>query len=421
VQKLTEIWKIKVFFLSEKRALTISVLLNLVIHTIAAIVYFNPVDFVLQVETARQIAQGRILYYNIEQITFHDSILPNPQYPPLYLYSLAILIFVVGTEAFTFFMAKLFLTLVNFAVGFLLYYLIRQNYEKGLALFAFNWFLLNPATLGIVLGGYHENFMLLFVFVGYFFFFKSRSIISGTFMGLSLLVKPTAGIYMIPILIWGLKKKDYSTIQIWISAFFTFLLVSLPFLIRSPESYITDVFLIHSSRLDPSMSLYTYILTDLSPTVVPFVIQLVVFIAIGIFLYNSSDFKEREAIIPLNLPFVSAFLAFNRILYPHYIPFLFPFLTWFLIQLISNYSQRINPDQTKNATIGILLGLGVVYLGYSWWSILWTMERYQTYLINPFFLISAAICIIGLLILTIVSLWGIKILDSKRFEVKTNV
>jgi hypothetical protein len=47
-----------------------------------------------------------------------------------------------------------------------------------------------------------------------------------------------------------------------------------------------------------------------------------------------------------------------------------------------------------------LMGLVIVYIGAIWWSVLWTIESYQTYLTNLFFPLSASICIIGLLIIT---------------------
>ena len=99
--------------LSKYKWLLVFSLINLFIHIVTAIIYFNPIDFVLQVETARQIAQGNVLYRDINQIIFEGMILPNPQYPPLYLYTLALLIVIIGVNTFTFEMAKLFLIVFN--------------------------------------------------------------------------------------------------------------------------------------------------------------------------------------------------------------------------------------------------------------------------------------------------------------------
>ena len=100
--------------LSKYKWLLVFSIINLLIHIVAAIIYYNPIDFVLQVETARQIAQGEVLYRDINQILFGDMLLPNPQYPPLYLYTLALLIVVIGVNTFTFEMAKIFLIVFNF-------------------------------------------------------------------------------------------------------------------------------------------------------------------------------------------------------------------------------------------------------------------------------------------------------------------
>ncbi|MCK4849047.1 MAG: DUF2029 domain-containing protein, partial [Candidatus Heimdallarchaeota archaeon] len=393
--------------LSKYKWLLFSSVINLVIHIVVALIYFNPIDFVLQVETARKIAQGEVLYRDIGEIFFEGAILPNPQYPPLYLYTLALVILIIGINTFTFEMAKIILIIFNFLLAFLLYYLIKLYFGHKLALFSFNWFLLNPSTLGIVFGGYHENFMLLFVVLGYLMFSRNRLIISGILFGLALLVKPTAGVYMIPLILWGIKKQNFTTIRIWIASGLVFFLGSLPFLMIAPLEYVTDVFLIHSSRMDPSMSLYNYIFTELSPTIFPFVVQILIFILIGsLFLVKKKLFEPFE-VIELILPFMTLFLAFNRILYPHYIPNIFPFFTWSLIVIINRYYNNRESSIYFWQIVGLILGLGITYFGYIWWSILWSIEYYHTYLTNIFFPISAFICIFGLLLISVTSIWSI--------------
>ena len=96
--------------LSKYRWLFVSSIINLIIHVVAALIYFNPIDFVLQVETARKIAQGEVLYRDIGQILFEGVLLPNPQYPPLYLYTLALVIMIIGVNTFTYEMAKIFIS-----------------------------------------------------------------------------------------------------------------------------------------------------------------------------------------------------------------------------------------------------------------------------------------------------------------------
>jgi len=393
--------------LSEYKWLLFSLVINLVIHFIVALIYFNPIDFVLQVETARKIAQGEVLYRDIGKIFFEGRILINPQYPPLYLYTLAFVILIIGVNTFTFEMAKIFLIVFNFLLAFLLYYMIKSYFGHKLALFSFNWFLLNPSTLGVVFGGYHENFMLLFVVLGYLMFSRNRLTISGILFGLALLVKPTAGVYMIPLIIWGIKKRSFNTVRIWILSGLVFFIVSLPFLMIAPLEYVTDVFLVHSSRTDPSMSLYTYLFTDLSPTIFPFIIQILIFTLIGGLIFYKKNLFEPYEVIELILPFMTLFLAFNRILFPHYIPNIFPFLTWSLILIIDRYLDNKKSSIYLWQITGLIIGLGVTYIGYIWWSILWSIEYYHTYLTNLFFPISAFICIFGLLIISATSIWAI--------------
>lgn len=390
-------------FLVRNKVLIYSVVINIFIQIFVALIYYNPIDFVLQVETARKIAQGDLLYRDINQIIFEDKILPKAQYPPLYLYSLALVISIIGVEVFSFAMAKILIILTNFAVAFLIYMGVRWAYGNNYGIFAFNWFLLNPSTLGVALGGYHENFMLIFVISGFFMFIKDRYIWSGIFFGLSLLVKPTSGIFMLPLLIWAVQQKDIRSIVIWVTAFFTFLIGVLPFLLLSPSEFINDVFLVHTQRLDPSMSIYTYIFRSLSPTLFPLVIQLISLILLGSVFYRYTHIKAKDELIIVVLPFTTLFLVFNRILYPHYIPFFFPFFTWYFIELIFNYRKNQRPRKDLHLILLSLSGLIITYFGYIWWSILWSLEVFHTYLTNIFFPISAGITIVGLIIITLVS------------------
>ena len=110
--------------LFQHRWILLSICFNLIIHLVVAVIYYNPIDFVLQVETAREIARGKLLYRDINKIIYETQLLPEAQYPPLYLYTLAVLILLFGIETFTFEIAKLFLIIVNFLVAYLMYYLI---------------------------------------------------------------------------------------------------------------------------------------------------------------------------------------------------------------------------------------------------------------------------------------------------------
>ncbi|MFX1538644.1 MAG: glycosyltransferase 87 family protein, partial [Promethearchaeota archaeon] len=223
-------------FNEDIKLLLISLLFNSIIHLILGFIYFNPVDFVLQYEAAKKIAQGQLLYRDIGEFVTDSGTLPRPQYPPLYLYTLGLIISIVGVEIFTWQMVKLFLIIFNLLVGILVYLIVLDylhSHPKGhvLALAALNWFLLNPSTLGVIFSGFHENFMLFFVLLGFLLLRKNHYSFSGLCFGLALLVKPIASVYMLPLLIWGIYDQKIQTIVIWIGAGFTFLLGSIPFLL----------------------------------------------------------------------------------------------------------------------------------------------------------------------------------------------
>ena len=402
----------------EFKLFLLSLFFNLIIHLILGFLYYNPVDFVLQYEAAKKIAQGQLLYRDIGEIITDGGTLPRPQYPPLYLYTLGLIIATVGVETFTWQMVKLFLIVFNLMVGIQVYFIVLDclhSHPKGhiLALAAMNWFLLNPITLAVIFSGFHENFMLFFVLWGFFLIRKNHYYMSGLCFGLGLLVKPIAGVYMLPLLIWGISEQKIQILIVWISAGFIFLLGSLPFLLLAPMEYLNDVFFIHAERLDPSMSFYTYFLSELSKTLLPFLIQLLLFGVYAILLLKKVPNSKR--VIEAVLPFMTLFMASNRILYPHYVPFFFPFYSFVFIFLIA---ERYSPENRSNEKIllGLLIGLLLVYLGGSIWSVGWVIERYETYQYNSLFPISACVFIFGLVIISFTSLYSLLKQQKNNFR-----
>ena len=166
-QKMT-ILPSKSHFDKNLKLLLLSLFFNLIIHLILGFLYYNPVDFVLQFEAAKKIAQGQLLYRDIGELMTDVGPLPKPQYPPLYLYALGFIIAIVGVKTFTWQMVKLFLIIFNLLVGILVYIIVLDclpSHPRAhmLALIAMNWFLLNPITLAVIFSGFHDNFMLFFV------------------------------------------------------------------------------------------------------------------------------------------------------------------------------------------------------------------------------------------------------------------
>jgi hypothetical protein len=416
----------KLYLNKDTKIFLLSLLFNLIIHLFLGFIYYNPVDFVLQFEAAKKIAQGQLLYRDIGEFVTEYGTLPRPQYPPLYLYTLGLVIAIIGVEAFTWQMVKLFLIIFNLLVGILVYFIVLdclQSHPKGqlFALAAFNWFLLNPSTLAIILSGFHENFMLFFVLLGFFLIRKDHYTKSGVCFGLALLVKPIAGVYMLPLLFWGIYERKIQTILPWIGAGFTFLLGSAPFLLLAPKEYLNDVFFIHAERLDPSMSFYTYFYSDLTKTLLPFLFQILIFGVYTLIIGAKIPITDSKRAIEAVLPFMTIFMASNRILYPHYVPFFFPFFSFVLIFLIADLNHP-NDFQSRDILLGLLLGgLSLVYFGGGFWALLWAVEGYETYMYNPLFPFSACVCILGLIIVSLTSLYTLHVVtEKKNEEIKSN-
>ncbi|MFW9856332.1 MAG: hypothetical protein ACFFFG_14865 [Candidatus Thorarchaeota archaeon] len=401
----------------------VSFFVNLLVHLVVGLLYFNPVDFVLQFEAAKEISRGKLLYRDIGAIVLEGKRLPRPQYPPLYLYTLAALMGIVGVENVTWQGVKIFLIICNLINGVLLYLLVSKITEnipqsRTVSLLAMNWFLLNPATLGVVFGGYHEGFMLIFVLMAFIAILNDNYILGGVGFGLALLTKPTAGIYMLPLLVWGIRARKWQVLWTWGIAGALFLMVSFPFLILAPSQYIEDVFLIHATRPDPSMSLYTYFFTEFSTTLLPFLIQFTLLTICLMYLVIRSPVISQRWILETVVPLMTIFLMFNRILYPHYIPFFFAFYSIMLVLRIKKDKETEIALWSDYALLGLVGGLTMVYIGEIWWSLLWSIEAYSKITENPFFAISALLCILGLGILAVSSIRALTD-DSPNREIRS--
>ncbi|MHA1215056.1 MAG: hypothetical protein ACTSPG_07145 [Candidatus Hodarchaeales archaeon] len=392
--------KIKSNLLAETKWFYISLIANITIHLFLGLIYKNPVDFVLQFEAAKDIARGKLLYRDIDQFIINNIELPRPQYPPLYLYTLALFILIIGVNNVTWQMVKMFLTPFSIFVGIFVYKtlkkLLRGSPEGDtLALVGMNFFYLNPATLGVILGGYHEYFMLFFVIIGFYLFNRDKFTTSGLFLGLGLLVKPTVIIYLIPIALWGIKNEDWNVLLTIFCSVTVFILGSLPFLILAPNQYLNDVFFIHTTRLDPNMSIYYNFFDQLLQTPIPFLIQLGALFLSSLILLKKMTFDQKNYILQVSLPILSLFLLLNRILYPHYIPFLFPFLC---IQL---FSIKLCKERIF-LILGLTTGLILIYVGEIWWTLLWMQDTWK---ISPYSPISSLIMLFGLILISITSLY----------------
>jgi len=68
-----------------------------------------------------------------------------------------------------------------------------------------------------------------------------------------------------------------------------------------------------------------------------------------------------------------------------------------IVFLILSYPPS---SKGRSKKLIFLISLFFIYLGVIIWSILWSIEGYQTYLVNPLFAIMAFICVFGLIMLS---------------------
>lgn len=369
-----------VAYIKREKWVFVSLFCHFIIQIIVSLLYYNPVDFILQFDAAKKISQGYMLYVDIGEITVDGIMLPRPQYPPLYLYTLGFVFWLVGPSLTTWQVAKIFLVGCNMFVGFLIYQIsliVLENYDNKnkISLVLLNWFLINPSTLSVIFSGFHDNFMLIFSLIAIYAFLKDKMFISGIFLGLSTLVKPIAVIFYFPSLIYLVKDKKYSVLSSWIIGGCVFLLVSLPFLLIAGEQYISDVLLIHTTRPDPNMSFYYTFVPTLYSTLIPFLLQVIGLIGLYFFYYTNTPASRADLFLQMASGISMLFLLFNRIVYPHYLPWFFLFFCFSVLSRMKNFPKLVKNDRI--IVIGMLTGLALIYLGILGWALIWIFEGYS--------------------------------------------
>ncbi len=391
----------------------------------------NPVDFMLQVGAAVDIAKGKMLYRDIGERIIGQSRLPRPQYPPLYLHALGLVFWFLNVKqlnVLAIMTAKTFLVTFIVLDALLIYLILRPEVGFKLGVAGMLGYMFHPAILGSLVG-FHESFLAFFLLLATLSLQRHRSSLSGFFMGLGLLTKQIALVHAWVLIVFMVAFKDPKATQIFpmdatkhaIILVLTVLLGFLPFVLIAPQQVLDDVLLIHLTRNDPNMSIYYYFGAFLDQFKILLVVQVGLMLLLPIHVKRTfgrvtPEFKG-SIISFLQLLFLTSFYLANRIFYPHYLA---QFIPWLVITFMFFWKRWMAVSRERRL-VGMSLGIltishVVMMLSAGTWGLIWlqdptpsTMNDHLLYPLSSliFFLGLAAFLISQFLLLhEITSLMG---------------
>ncbi|NPD88194.1 MAG: hypothetical protein HGN29_05705 [Asgard group archaeon] len=336
-------------------------------------------DYLIPWYAALYIVKGVPLYEQPMFKEINGEIIRYPYHLPIYIYFLAVLIFILGES---FIAGKISLVIFIFCDALLLEHILKNaqknNEEKNKILgYSSLIFLLNPVIIITTISGLFDGLPLLYLLTGIFFLQKINedknkrnlifSILSGISIGIGFLTKVIPLIFLPVGFLWLLSKKKYlETISFSLSCLGTsggFL----AYLWLTYEDFKSLGLGWQVTREDKSFSFYYYVFNlEFRPGLILLGVGLgVISILIIYFLVKN----EKLDFIIISGIFLTSFFIFYRVFYPHYLIWIVPFISYLGIIFINTKKMKM-----FYVLVGVFLielfSIGVYYVDFFKWIIL---------------------------------------------------
>jgi len=291
---------------------------------------YHDVDVTRYIRRSTLVLRGRVSYRN-----FSDP-------KPLWTHTLAAWFFLFGINVENFFL--LLITVDVIAILFM--FLVGKDLlgKKG-GYLASLFYAFNPFTIFFSSAdGKMDMIPVLFALIAFWLLKKGKIDLSAIFLGVGIMYKYLAGLYLIPFLF--IIKKSWNRTEMMIryvvECAATCALIALPFLLISPSRFITDTFLFfitkEMSKRQHFLNPYNYL-----PFYVPLIFVLmawlgIIYLAASIVKYNKND--ELRILFF----FIMFTVLLNRSVFTQYFMYTIP-----ILGLI--FAQDLIKDETKQFSI----------------------------------------------------------------------
>ncbi len=282
-------------------------------------------------------------------------------HPPLQVFILAPIIKIFG---FNLILLKLVPLLAIFFSSFFLFKIIKYKFNNLTALIGVILFLFEYNVLRISTQAVGINLTLLFILIGFYYFIKSKNIVSGLFFGLAGLTGLYSAIPIIIIFVY-LLIKDRKGFLKFLSGFSIFFIINLLFIIIS-NNFITQVYLYHLMKPEKAHFLYRFFIlfTTIEKNPILF-LSSVLFLS---FYKRIKDITNIKLILAITIFYIIFLLILKRAFIFYYI-LLFPFLAIIgsigineLLKKMVNASERSEFARSYQKKIAaIVLSLIIIF------------------------------------------------------------
>lgn len=362
---------------------TIALLIAFVIYLLVSILIEPNLqfsyDYLIPWYAALYIVKGVPLYEQPRFKEINGEIIRYPYHLPIYIYFLAVLIFILGES---FIAGKISIVIFIFCDALLLEHILKNaqktNEEKNkIVEYSSLIFLLNPVIIITTVSGLFDGLPLLYLLIGVFFLQKIDkdknkknlilSLLSGVSIGIGFLTKVIPIIFLPVGFLWLLTKKKFlETFSFTLSCLGTSggILAYLWLKYENFKSLGLGWQIIRDAK---SFSFYYYVFNlEFEPGLILLGIGLVVVSSLIIYFLIK---KEKLDFILVTAIYLVTFFIFYRVFYPHYLIWLIPFLGYLGALVYKSSNKRM-----FFLLIGIfvleLTSIGVYYLDFFDWFIL---------------------------------------------------
>jgi hypothetical protein len=354
--------------------LLITLLIATAFHIGLSLLTKSPTVFVTATDTARQIIDGKILYKDVEK----PSTTGYAAWPPVFPYSLALWFMVMGQSEFA---AKLFCVLTTIIAGYLCYIIGQEFLTAKQAYAAMLLFLFNPYTMLISLGGHFENYAAIFFLLAIKAIQKNRISLAGIALGIGIMTKLLPGLLLVVILPFWIARREYwAAILFLATTILTVACIAFPFFIIAPDGFFYYVFEFHAKRDTGGVSIYYYWFPWLFRE--GFFILILQFFILGSFSFLVYGLSTKWTSATFSIILIVwapiallVFLCSSRVLYPRYLAFLIPFISW---QAVFLWSRALHREAGAIQLWNYLSMLGTLI-----WTLPWHLENHRPASFTP--------------------------------------
>ncbi|MCY3414268.1 MAG: hypothetical protein INQ03_21665 [Candidatus Heimdallarchaeota archaeon] len=286
-------------------------------HLLISLINYEFYDWIVEWMAAVRIAQGEDMY-ELAMIRVNGARYYRPHHFPLFFYALALVIKVFGAYQW---IGRIFLWLCVLILTYVTSYAVDENDKVKWS----NLFLLSPILLVVEYPGKFDQFVMMFLLAGVIIGIKGGkySLVGGILLGLGVMSK------IIPIIALGVlgysmlrNKKFQDAVLLLFGSIIGIAPIFLYFYNKHGDKFIYDTIIVQVNRNDISSSMWSYFLTASMKEhfhyyQIPLLLVSLIFV---LFVHKK---HTRENILLATSGLITSYLLVTRIIYPHYIFWLY--------------------------------------------------------------------------------------------------